>query len=60
MNIMQLVDGKKNYIFAAALFAIGLWNAAMPDKAIDIMNLSAPQDYFAAAAGWALARNAIA
>lgn len=56
----KAIDGYKNYLFAAGLFAIGLLETIRPDVKISILALSSPQDYFAAATMWALGRNALA
>lgn len=57
---LDLVDGKKNYLFAAGLIAIGLIEWAFPVVQIQILTMSTPQDFIAAGIAWGLGRNALA
>lgn len=54
-----MLDGYKNYLFAAALFAAGILAYFFPEMNISLLGAEDPSTLVSTGLAWALGRNAL-
>lgn len=54
-----MIDGYKNYIFAAVFVLAGIADYFLPELGIQVSGIDTPPEFITAGIAWALGRNAL-